>query len=252
MRTLVNPELVALASAPFENCTEFTTENGEYQKYCSRKVSIDVQEGEILGEVGGPLSTTFDFGAYDTRVPPLKFINPRRFSENERPSWDYLHTVCPLDAFDITLRDALTQKISRTAVPVCGSIMQDIDGTAQGIWAGDGYKDQSDISKQLALVHDNNGPTFAVLATGGGPIGIRYLRFMPEPEGFIDRDFSEVVYRRKGVNSVYCYDLPPAVDPGGRILIQMTSATSLKAEFQPNRCFASAYEFSAGAVNYER
>ncbi|MSQ32013.1 MAG: hypothetical protein EXR59_02060 [Dehalococcoidia bacterium] len=126
------------------------------------------------------------------------------------------------------------------AVPVCGSIMQDMDGTAQRIWAGDGYKDQSDISKQLALVHDNNEPSFAMLATGGGPIGISYLPFTPETEGFIDRDFAAIVYRRDDVNSVYCYDLLPAVDPGGRIIIQMTSAIPLKAEFQSNSCFAGA------------
>ncbi len=251
VRKLVNPELVALASAPFENCSEFTAENGEYQKYCSRQIKVDVPEGEILGEVGGPLSMTFDFGAYDTRIPPLAFVNPRRFSESDRPSWDYLRTVCPLDAFESTLRSALSKKISRTAAPVCGTIMQDLAGTAQGSWASAGYKSPSDISNQLALVHDNFDPTFAVLATGGGPVGIHYLRFKPKSDGLVDRDFLSVIYK-VGDNPIYCYNLPPGNDQGGRVILQMTSATALKAELQQGQCSASGYSFSSMAVVYER
>jgi hypothetical protein len=56
------------------------------------------------------------------------------------------------------LRSLFGRGVRRTAEPVCGQLMQDVPGSAQGRW----YMGSSDMDdRNLALVHDNVIPTLA-------------------------------------------------------------------------------------------
>lgn len=261
VHALVHPALLAAVAGGRGDCTEMTFENGEYQSYCRNDTAIDVLGGEMLGTASGPgVQANIDFGAYDTRTPTLGFANPHRVSESvDQARFDYLHVVCPLDAFEPDTRAALTARLGgisstqsglgltpRTLGPLCGTTMQDLPGTAQGIWALEGQGGIADVSRHLALVHDNFDPTRGVLASGGGPVGIRQSRFVPAADGVVNRDFSAVVWKGDGSDAVHCYDLVGATSQGS-VMLQLTSATSLQAEYRPAGCTAPA-QFVAPAT----
>jgi hypothetical protein len=270
VKTLVHPALLAALAAADKKqaCSESTFENGEYQGYCKHSVRVDIAEGEVLATATGPgFQNNIDFGAYDMRAPLQGFANPARISSgNGQASFDYLHVACPLDAFAPTLRAALTAKLGglgsstsgttglvpRTAAPTCGTIMQDLPGTAQGIWARDGQGGIADSGQHLALVHDNFDPGRAVLASGGGPLGIRQSAFVPRPAGVVNRDFAAVGFQGGGADLIYCYEVVAsgAAPGGGSVLLQMTSASSLQAEYRAGDCTAPAV--FAAPVTYRR
>jgi hypothetical protein len=208
----------------------------------------------VLGSAGGPgVQANIDFGAYDTRTT-LAFANPGRVSEDvAHPRFDYLHVTCPLDAFDPDTGAALAARLGgitsvqnmltlapRTVAPACGTIMQDVPGTAQGIWALEGKAGISDVDRHLTLVHDNFDPARAVLASGGGPLGIHESRFVPRPGGVVDRDFAAVVWRGDGSDAVHCYDLVGGPATTGSVIVQMIAADGLQAEYRTTPCGASA------------
>jgi hypothetical protein len=261
VKRLSHAALLALAAGPFDRCDEHSADNGEYQKSCTRHVGVDVAEGDVLGVVGGgPPSVNIDFGAYDTRIAPLGFANPARVSESPAmPRWDYLRVVCPLDAFAPAPRGSLEALLGawtgtlqpRRAEPRCGTVMQDVPGTAQGIWASAGFAGPWDNAHQLALVRDNFDPARLILATGGGPLGIHERRFAPRDAGLVDRDFADVRFVA-GNHPVHCYDVPSTgASPGGRLLVALEAATILRAEVQAGGC-AGDLSFTAAVVRYER
>jgi hypothetical protein len=257
VQALVHPALLAaLAADEAAVCHETTFDNGEFQGSCKHRMAVDLTEGEVLGMAGGPgVQGNIDFGAYDTRTS-LAFANPARVSEDvAHPRFDYLRVVCPLDAFDPVTREALSSRLGalssvqntvalapRTAEPACGTIMQDVPGTAQGIWALDGQAGIADVGRHLALVHDNFDPRRAVLASGGGPLGIHETRFLPRPDGLVDRDFAAVVWGgprgADGAETIYCYDLVSGPNHAGSLILQMTAADSLRAESRTAGCTA--------------
>lgn len=205
--------------------------------YCRIGIDLALKAGEELGEAGAGLATGLDFWTMDFRSKPLEYANPSRFREEQ------LHIVCPIDLFEPSLKQILSEKFGRyeqkrTVEPLCGSVNQDIAGTAAGNWitTKDGLIDQPEAwGKSLALVHDNVDPTVGVVVIGGVIAKPQKIQFNPTQSGNTNREFSEV----KAKDQIYCYEggmISQYSNQKGRILIQMTDETSLKVEYQSSGC----------------
>jgi hypothetical protein len=190
---------------PFDWCNEYSTGGNDYRN-CGKSLNIEIKAGEPMGTAGGPGHNALDFGASDTRVPPLQFANPSRWQGG-------LYVVCPLDYFEPGIRDGLygllgSGSVLRTIPPICGEVEQDEPGTAQGAWfAGDA--DGHNEDPHLALVHDNFDPTIGVFSIGTslGPISVApgLYHFDPASSGLVNREFSDVT----ADDRVYCYEIRP-------------------------------------------
>ena len=167
---------------------------------CSKRVQIDVESGESLGTIGGLTSSGIDFGGTDSRTE-LTWANPDRGRR---------HQICPFDYFTQELRDQFQDLFGsfserRTAEPRCGEIMQDVPGTAQGVW----YNYEADVPTEdphLALVHDHIDPSVGVVSVGTSlPLTVYgAFKFPPQTSGRVNLDFDLV---RPG-GPILCYEFP--------------------------------------------
>ena len=135
----------------------------------------------------------------------------------------------------------------RTVAPLCGTIMQDMVGTAQGRWFFDGSEHED---PHLALAHDNVDPGIGNLSIGtslpGTPAGV--YDFVPEPAGRVNADFPRVT----ADGTTWCYS--PRVNRGLHFLVQLVSASRLRIEGVPGiGCGDPAgWHFGTGAVEFAR
>jgi hypothetical protein len=133
--------------------------------------------------MGGPNVVGFDVGGWDRRVPALAYVDPSR---SIGPTGDFgaNQSICRIFYFGdatATMRTLLgAQGKLRTIAPLCGQIMQDVAGSAQGRW----FHGSSTLeAEDLSLVHDNANPTLAVFSVGNTvpSLGIGTLAFTPDP-----------------------------------------------------------------------
>jgi hypothetical protein len=261
----IHSELLDRIGPPQEaNCRQYST-GGSMYNYCEhRGLRIEIREGEVLGTAGGRAwPNSLDMGAIDARLPPLAYANPQRLDSN--PSGlDFYHVVCPVDYFAADVRSQLMAlfgdwdgDVRRTVEPVCGEVMQDIPGTAQGKWYLRGTIESFPEDPHLALVRDNKVPTRAVFSIGTSVPGLdsSTYRFNPHFEGSINLDFSEVTPGEM----IYCYSefitrsgFPDArVDL--RLLLQLTPESVLRIEAQPGiDCRDAPYTFGENVTEFER
>lgn len=226
-----------------ERCEEYHPRPTDTYRYCTSNFDFVAQAGEIIGQAGGGTAAGFDFGATDDRSPPMQYANPARYNQ--------LHVVCPLDLFVGSVRDSILPRLGRTGsprtiAPVCGSVMQDQTGTAQGNWFVGNVSAGSPEgwSKSLALVHDNFDPRQGVVSFGGNGGGAFRLDFAPTSSGTINREFSGITPGHQ----VYCFESASGTgqqtststqspsQPARRALIQLISATRLLFEAQAGSC----------------
>lgn len=238
----LNPELTGLleAAEPYR-CDEYGSVETRYE-YCKTTAQLDINAGTLLGTTGGNVSAALDLEAYDLSTPALAFANPDRyFSDLDLR----LHVTCPLDWFTDDARDEQAARIGgydgqpRTSSPVCGQVMQDVPGTAQGNWFAGPPGSQTDWAKEMALVHDHVDPTLAAISIGGTVMEMGVWLFPPEDQGLINREFAQV---RPG-GQIYCYQGGVSSEFGqrypefpGRLLIRMETPATLTAERQDGPC----------------
>jgi outer membrane protein assembly factor BamB len=174
--------------------SEYTTD-GETYRLWGKEYNIKVNAGDILGTTGGnPEQWALDLGVYDQRFFPESVANLERWSHNR-----YLHAICPLSFFEEgQVLDKLRSLVQRDEVEgdinPCGSVMQDIPGTAQGSWFLSGVEDTYPEDPHLALVYSNIHPSLAVLSVGtsisnldSGTYG-----FLPTNSGLLNREFQDI------------------------------------------------------------
>ncbi len=235
----LSEEIIAMAKDVA--CEDWSNATDEF---CTRIFQSEVSAGTIIGEVGGP-NGVFDFGTYDYRTK-LDYINPARFGSAEQKPRS-LHIVCPLDYYDDA--SLFYQKIDRTEEPRCGLVMQDVLGTLQGNW----YQgDASNWNNHLAFVHENDEPEQSVVSIGGVFTDSGRWLFTAKETGQVNRKFTDVAPD----DNIYCYQaeiqtIPSDPLPVGRIILQLTSDTELKIEYQDAACGGS-YSFTDKVVTYER
>lgn len=245
----LSPKLAAAYAASKPRCQE-NQRAGDLNKYCKVELNLTLSAGELIGMAGGGLPTAFDFGATDDRAKPLEFANNKRYGGSTR------QTVCPYDLYGQEMKDHFYKLLGdsaqrRTNEPICGTIAQDVPGTAQGNWFdGKGKSDQLEQQqKTLALIHDNVDAKLGLLVLGRQDTKVI---FSPTHSGFINREFSEVkpghdvyCYQPTGLNSRAAYGVQSVFE--GSVLIRLISNTELDFEVRSEDCnnaiFASPTRF---------
>ena len=248
--------LVHAGSFEDDDCTTYR---------CSKDVMIEMQAGEIIEVSEGGL----DFGAMDSRGPPLAYANPARYW-SASSGLDPHHLVCAIDYYSPNVRDQLlgwmgdhSGQTPRTVEPICGEVEQDEPGTAQGNWFLRGTVGTPPFpnTTHLALVHDNVDPLLGTFSVGAPVPGLGPFaeNFAPQTSGGrVNLDFSQVI----ADGNIYCYDSwhnrlgDPISHPQPRIiLIQLTSETTLRIEKQDtteSECGTGPWAFQSNFVDFER
>ena len=162
--------------------------------------------GEGIGQA------VFDFGTYDKRIPAHQFANPKRWEHREQ----MLHVVCALDYYNSPLKEQLKQRlgsaeqgVKRTIEPICGTVAQDVVGSAQGIWVNPGSGPIGPENNYLGLLHDNLDPRIPIFSVGelGAKVGLNYgtYTFTPASSGLVNREFKDI----KSDSKIYCFETKP-------------------------------------------
>lgn len=247
--TKLSTKLKSLIEQSKGDCQTRNPRPEDKYTYCRFNLNTKVSSGEEIGEAGGGTSTGLDFWAIDFRTPELNFVNPKRYSSYQ------LHTVCPIDLFEKSPKDILSEKFGRyekkrTIEPSCGQINQDVAGTIQGNWTtADGYIDMPEAwSKALALVHDNADPSLGMISIGGIITTPTKIQFTPTVSGTTNRDFNQV-----RDDQIHCYEgqsVGVNSKQSGRVLIQLMGQSKLNVEYQKGGC-DKPFKFNAPTV-YQR
>lgn len=238
----------------FEGTTTFTT--------CKRdKLHIPVSSGELIAT--GPNAAGVDFGLLDFRLPPARFINLEHYDTY------YPFNVSPLPYFTPAVRGVIESKTGhvfgdrmRTALPIGGTHMQDIAGTAHGNWflPGKNHKNTPDVSIFVSLSHDYVDPNEPVMALGtsikGAKLGL--YSYQVTTTGVINRHFRDV----KPDGRIYCFDQfkkgyttggLPLTAPDAVVLMSMPDYNSLKVEYlEKTNCSLGSHRMSAAATQLTR
>ncbi|MFY9484580.1 MAG: hypothetical protein WAP74_03085 [Patescibacteria group bacterium] len=199
-----------------DRCDEYTLtyKTGPVNwKKCDKKVNLKISAGELIGYAGGGQGqAALDFAAFDKRIEPNIYANPKRDFRNELP-----YAVCPLDYFPKLLSEQLKGKLgglsdgARTndfvKSPTCGKVIHDIAGSVKGNWFLSGI-DSSRINDppNLALVQGHIDQSLQYFSNGESTkksnLDFALYYFEPQNSGFINRDFAQV----KSDGNIYCYE----------------------------------------------
>lgn len=244
----LNPVLSSAIKPPYDQVQTSNVGTGTEHSY-AKYVNIKLKAGEVLGTAGGAenLPDGLDFGLSDSRVTNIG-INHARWGEDTR------HYVCSLDYYPSALSSELYSFIGGfdyqridPGTPKCGTVYQDVAGTAQGNWFANDLPKTTfwDSNGQLALVHSNLNHQLAVFSLGNDSQKVNLTpamyTFTPNKTGKVDLDFNLVKS-----SSVYCYDTASQDNNGNNqsILIQLTDATTLKIGPQSGTCGTGPWQFS--------
>jgi hypothetical protein len=218
-------------------------------KQCQYLLNYKVKAGDYMGTAGGGTSASLDLGVYDSRTPISGFVAPGRYRS------DYLETNCPVDYFTEPLKSTMYGLLGwfngkRTVEPICGSVMQDVPGTAQGNWF-DGPLSNLNLEnegKAISLVHDYHFGVLGELVIGGQVSQPGIIEFTTTHTGTTDREPSEV----RADGKIYCYQNDNVQETymglSGKFILQLVDANTLKIEHQDGSCsgtesFASPYTY---------
>lgn len=213
----------------WELINEYST-GGETFRLYEKLFDRAVQAGDSLGTTGGnPGQWALDVGAYDGSRVPGASANVARWQRSR-----YLHAVCPLVFYPVgPVADALWALVDRSGSPSdpypCGRVMQDVPGTAQGLWFLEGATDTYPEDPHLALVWHNTRPAMAAISAGAmiPTLNSGVYEFTPQNSGTLNRDFSQVTPD----GAVYGYT--PGFLPG-IVIVSMPDSASLWIEYLPS------------------
>jgi len=212
----------------WEKTNEYTTGSETY-RWWSREYDLKVDAGQVIGTAGGNLNQwALDLFVYDLEQAQFNVANPERWLK----SW-YLHGVDPLDYYEDNpvfehLLKLVDREMSEDEHPPFGSVLQDIQGTAQGCWFLNGVKETYPEDPHLALVHDNIRPRFAVLSVGNSiqNLPADTYEFVPLEDGVLNRDFRDIT----ADNTIYGFYVERF---SGIIIVHMPDSETLWVESLP-------------------
>ena len=228
--------------------------------FCGYSVSIPVKAADIVAITDGktfpeiwaldknkPLSKDVDWERYNSPYYQYAFCFFDMYPQDLK---DYYYSLFGnyVDTTQAFLKDIGNGKkievksglIPRTIPPLCGNVMQNVVGTAKGDWFGEGRDDDSETSyeKDLALIEDNQDPTYQRVVIAGYVSEPSLLNFRVVHSGTINRDFAEVTADGK----TYCYYLTNDTGNaggwwnGGKIVLRLVDAHNLLIEKQEGSC----------------
>ena len=200
---------------PIKSCTDYTLSYpdpvGKVDYHlCQVSVDIEIKAGEKIGTAGGGGGQrVLDVGAFDKRISPHQFANQSRWQDRQQMQY----VVCTLDYFTAQIQ---TQMKERLPAQTCGEVVQDIPGTAMGVWVPPGTNYIEHEPPYLALAHDNIQPENLVFSMGesGSKAGLavgKYTYF-PKNEGLVNRHFKDiksdgsVSFPKENSPTVYCFE----------------------------------------------
>lgn len=236
------------SSAGWTLDSEYTTGDETYRLW-SKEYHIGVKAETILGTTGGnPGQWALDLGVYDKSYRPEMMVNPNRWAQ-----YRYQDAVCPLNYYEEgPLLDQLLALVQRDSVEgeklPCGSVLQDIPGTAQGCWFLSGVKETYPEDPHLALVRSNIRPSHAVLSVGNSVSNLSSdaYEFSPEDAGLLNRDFQHITPD----GQVYGFQIDGF---DGIIIIQMPGTETLWLEALVGATTGSAsWSFTENKTVFER
>ena len=262
--TTVVDQIVEATDQATRRCNTYGYHAGQFE-YCSFELydaweGLDARvvfsTGDPVGSLGGTHTPNLqlDLWAYDYNLPPLPFINMGR-----QPS-DAQHAGCAFDWFaeDVrlllySLRQEVKLGVSQPADAAigCGTIAQDIPGTAKGIW----YTVQEVEGAwmdNLALVDDNTRSDHQLIAVASTLTDASDWIFEKKNDGRINLDFAKV----EAGTGIYCYhEFAPDSQistPGetSRLLIDVSVSEILTIELQSGSC-GSNHSFNS-PTEYQR
>lgn len=281
---LTQPLKDKLATAKPKGCSgEIKKEGHESaERQCGFDLNYPVKSGELMGYTqatpkNGNLDLPFEIWAADYNKPAPSNVDWSYYDGDNR----YAHIMCPFDLYAGNFKNEFYAKLGgivqqinkdektgetnktggtfkpRTIEPICGTINQNIVGTIQGMWFGEGWKNRTDKknvdnSRQFSFLHWNIDPTYAEIGNAGEISGGQagQIQFIPNHTGTIDREPSEV----NTDSRVYCYnyvvsrnDKEPS---SGKILVQLIDDRHLKLEYQHGTCGTN--EAFENPFSYER
>ena len=200
-----------------------------YTKYV-KNLRLKISAGQLLGRAGLG-GSGYDFWLKDSRVK-LEWVN----SDISR---SYANTVCPIAYFTDDLKNsqlALLKYWDGTPVDpsgYCGKIDFDVENTAQGVWAREGFGGHDAEEYGLALVYSNFNASKGAFSVGNAENPSwdkRTYYFNPEDSGYLNRNFSQVTYD----NNVYyyiCDYFGNGIDVYKVLLLKMTANNELLLQF---------------------
>lgn len=251
----ISPKLQAEIDKVKANCNEYETGGDKYRHCKFDGFKLWVKAGEEIGTAGSERSGMLDIWMSDYREPQIKRANPARWSSDRN------HVSCFLDYYPAPQKEQYYDLLrgpnngKRTKEPRCGTVDVDIAGTAQGIWFYNLAGMLQNEDPHLALVFDNietGQQVFSVgTAAGGAGIPSGVYSFIPQSEGQVNRDFSQVAADGK----VYCYDTQNKNRRGVResILLAMPTAEKIRIKkLAAGSCGAGPWQMPAGYAEYER
>lgn len=210
----------------------------------NKTISVPLSAGELLGSAGGAQGYPdgIDFTISDTRSSPPVLANPARWNDSGK------HFSCALDYFSPELSSRLYAKIGGFSYapkdpgePKCGTVYQDVPGSAQGVWVTREYGDKEIIDTEdvAALVHSNLDHSRRIFSFGSKitKVGIdnkSLLGFVPEKSGTRNLDFNLVTD-----DKVYCYTVTndSRGEPFNKsVLIQLVDSTTLRVGTTSSSC----------------
>jgi len=200
----LDPALEAKLDLEYDHDHEYLT-GGHNQLRREAEVTVRLAAGEVMGKAGGTGSgQAFDFRAVDRRREPIKHANAGRWQDSQS------YIVCPFDYYGGAMKEKFMTLMGegqkrRTAEPLCGTVEQDLSGTAQGAWFAEEVKKSFPEDPHLALVHDEVNPRKPIFSVGTamGKSGLApgLYEFEVGSRGVTNRDFNEV----NETGRIYCY-----------------------------------------------
>jgi hypothetical protein len=238
---------------------------------CNKVLSVPVSEGAVFAQlpVEAGKQRIFDFGARDARLPaPTGYANLARYYLTPEGN-DLRHVACPWSYFPAAARDGALAllgdpfalpPVRRTSEPRCGTVVQDVAGTAQGNWFGypttGAMYDEPPPREDLAvsLVHDAIDPTRPVFSVGNrSNLGAGRYFFEVQGSGKVNRDFADVT----AGSGVYCYehltDLNGQPQGTGIVLLEAGADGKLRLErLSFSSCGPGPFQFGSAVTTFDR
>lgn len=257
----LSDKLNAAMQPPYDHTQTSKISGSKDEHTYTKNVNIRLAAGEAIGTSGGSADRPYgvDFGFVDNRLQIPALANPAR--------WTYdSHYACSLDYFPADLSAELYKHIGNYSyqyvdpgAPKCGTVYQDVPGTAQGIWFTRDVPTNTlgDPGMEIALVHSNFNHAQGVFSLGhqiqavlGVDTNTTYL-FTPAVTGYLNVDFNKV----KPDGHVYCYMLKNPSNysaPEATLLLLMSDATTLRVGTTGTSSCAGVTSMGSTYVEYIR